>query len=273
MATVREAAPAVSKISLPATGNIVDVFTADGQGYIREAQKELTPWLISVAGYRWHNRVSREFAQQILRNVTIRKGGVFAHWDALALRSKSGVQQLLTKFAASHAHSAGKHQGALRDFIVSLFLPTPEKDIKLRFVKEEVFGIENGAPIMDDDHPAIVEMFNQRIIGALCPMSMNLSSLKFNNCVLRTGNFQAKILFENKDSQAKGETTVLQNRAHPSQQKFFELLGSRVGTRELQIVLCSLFHIFTHTPVGIPTVYVQLEFQLCPYCNVTLNPF
>jgi hypothetical protein len=75
-----------------------------------------------------------------------------------------------------------------------------------------------------------------------------------------------------KDSQAKGrkgETTVLQNFAHPSQQKFFELLG----TRELQIVLCSLFHIFTHTPVGIPTVYVQLEFQLCPYCNVTLNPF
>jgi hypothetical protein len=133
VATVREA-PAVNKVSLPATGNIVDVFTADGQGYIREAQKELTPWLISVAGYRWHNRVSREFAQQILRNVTISKGGVFAHWDALALRSKSGVQQLLTKFAASHAHSAGKHQGALLDFIASLFLPTPETDIKLLFV-------------------------------------------------------------------------------------------------------------------------------------------
>ena len=77
--------------------------------------------------------------------------------------------------------------------------------------------------------------------------------------------------FENKDSQAKGwkgETTVLQNFAHPSQEKFCVLLG----TRELQIVLCSLFHIFTHTPVGIPTVYVQLEFQLCPYCNATLNP-
>ncbi len=155
------------------------------------------------------------------------------------------------------------------DFIVSLFLPTPETDIKLRFVKEEVLEIENGAPIMADDHPAIVEMFNQRIIGALCSMSMNLSSLKFNNCVLQTGNFQAKILFENKDFQAKGETTVLQDRAHSSQQKFFEFLG----TRELQIVLCCLFHIFTHTPVGIPTVHVQLEFQLCPYCNVTLNPF
>ena len=102
-------------------------------------------------------------------------------------------------------------------------------------------------------------------------VNFNRNLSEFNDCVLRTGNSQAKILFENKDSQAKGrkgETTVLQNFAHPSQQKFFELLG----TRELQIVLCSLFHIFTHTPVGIPTVYVQLEFQLCPYCNVGLEP-
>jgi hypothetical protein len=102
-------------------------------------------------------------------------------------------------------------------------------------------------------------------------VNYNRNLSEFNDCFLRTGNSQAKILFENKDSQAKGwkgETTVLQNFAHPSQEKFCELLG----TRELQIVLCSLFHIFTHTPVGIPTVYVQLEFQLCPYCNVGLEP-
>jgi hypothetical protein len=58
-----------------------------------------------------------------------------------------------------------------------LFLTTLETDIRLWFVKEENFGIENGAPIMADDHPAIVEMFDQQIIGALCSMSMNLYSL------------------------------------------------------------------------------------------------
>ncbi len=105
------------------------------------------------------------------------------------------------------------------------------------------------------------------VLGWQAISNRNLS--EFNNCVLLTGNFQAKILFENKDLHAKGETTVLQNRAHPSQQKFVELLVKR----ELQIVLCSLFHIFTHIPVGIQTMYVRLEFQLCPYCNVTLNPF
>ena len=40
------------------------------------------------------------------------------------------------------------------------------------------------------------------------------------------GNFQSKVLFEKKESEAKGETTVLQNRMHPSQQKLFDLLGT-----------------------------------------------
>ena len=42
----------------------------------------------------------------------------------------------------------------------------------------------------------------------------------------RAGNFQSKVLFEKKESEAKGETTVLQNRMHPSQQKLFDLLGT-----------------------------------------------
>ncbi len=72
-------------------------------------------------------------------------------------------------------------------------------------------------------------------------VNFNRNLSEFNDCVLLTGNSQAKILIKNKDSQVKGlngETTVLQNRVHPSRQleKFFELLG----TRELQI-LCSAF--------------------------------
>ena len=41
------------------------------------------------------------------------------------------------------------------------------------------------------------------------------------------GNFQSKVLFETKESEALGETTVLQTRLHPGQQKFFDLLGTR----------------------------------------------
>ncbi len=52
-----------------------------------------------------------------------------------------------------------------------------------------------------------------------------------------------KLLFENKEPQENGETTVLQTSMHPSQEKFkfFEFFC----TQKFQ---CSLFHIFTHTP-------------------------
>ncbi len=43
---------------------------------------------------------------------------------------------------------------------------------------------------------------------------------------LMAANFQTKVLFEAADSQAKGETTPIQLRTHPSQQKFFALLGT-----------------------------------------------
>jgi hypothetical protein len=48
------------------------------------------------------------------------------------------------------------------------------------------------------------------------------------------GNFQTKVLFETAGSQVKGETTAIQNRMHPSQQKFFDLLGTQTlhATRE-----------------------------------------
>jgi hypothetical protein len=48
-----------------------------------------------------------------------------------------------------------------------------------------------------------------------------------NDCSWLAGNTQAKVLFENKGLQAKGETTLLQNSASPSQQKFFEFLGTQ----------------------------------------------
>jgi hypothetical protein len=44
----------------------------------------------------------------------------------------------------------------------------PENKI-LIFVKEEVFGISDGLSIIDKDHPVMVEMFAQDIIGGTLP--------------------------------------------------------------------------------------------------------
>ncbi len=163
-------APVVS-VCLPATGGIVDVFTANGQTYVRDVQKDLVPRVIAHSGYRWHNAVARNEMIQILRFLTIRKGGVYARWDALAARSQhlkyNNVKTLGNRVAASHAHAARNHQAYVSRAVQKLFQDTPD-DQKLCFVKEEVFGITDGGPIIGADHPVLTEMFAIPIAGALC---------------------------------------------------------------------------------------------------------
>jgi hypothetical protein len=158
---------AVSAI-LPTTGGLMDVFAGNGQTYIRDIQTELVPRMIAVVGHRWHNSVNRDTMIQILRYLTIRKGGVYAHWDALHARSakSNNAKALGDKIAKSHAHAAGKHQAFVRTAVVKLFQDTPN-DKKLNFVKEEVFGIIEGRPIIGPDHPIVLEMMAQPIVGTL----------------------------------------------------------------------------------------------------------
>jgi hypothetical protein len=55
-----------------------------------------------------------------------------------------------------------------------------------------------------------------------------VESVAPDRCAGLVGNYQAKVLFKQADSDAKVESTVLQNRMHLSQQKFFDLLGMHI---------------------------------------------
>ena len=55
------------------------------------------------------------------------------------------------------------HQAYLNRAIYKLFQATPD-DMKLCFVKEEVFGIADGGPIIGADHPVMTEVFAAPII-------------------------------------------------------------------------------------------------------------
>jgi hypothetical protein len=66
----------------------------------------------------------------------------------------------------SHAHATRMHKLYVREAVAKLFRATPN-DNKLCFVKEEVFGITDGGPIIGPDHPVMRKMFAQPITGAL----------------------------------------------------------------------------------------------------------
>ena len=93
------------------------------------------------------------------------------HWDALNARSarSNSAIALGAQFAKSHAHAAGNHQALVRTAVTKLFQHTPN-DKKMCFVKEEVFGITDGCPIIGPngpDHPVVVEMMAQPKVGTL----------------------------------------------------------------------------------------------------------
>ncbi len=139
-------------------------------------QKTLVPRMIASAGYRWHNSISRDLMTWIqqLRQLTIVLGGVHVHWDALEALSpgQSDARAVAKTFIQNHAHAARNHRAAVAAAVFRLFVYTPYSvpEIKiLNFVKEEVFGISDGLPIIDKDHPAMVEMFAQDIIGGALP--------------------------------------------------------------------------------------------------------
>jgi hypothetical protein len=158
----------VVSVPIPAQGSIVEVLTGQTQSYIRDIQKVLIPRAIAYSGYRWHNSLCRPEMLQILRHITIRKGGVYVHWDALNARSEktNNANVLGRKAAASHAHATRDHKDYVSATVAKLFRATPN-DKKLCFVKEEVFGITDGGPIIGPDHPVMLEMFAQPITGAL----------------------------------------------------------------------------------------------------------
>ena len=67
----------------------------------------------------------------------------------------------------------------------------------------------------------------QQIVGTLCCFVFYIVVEPSDPCAGLAGTFLSKVLFdsETKDSEDGGETTAIQIRNHPSQQKFFELFG------------------------------------------------
>jgi hypothetical protein len=61
-----------------------------------------------------------------------------------------------------------------------------------------------------------------------CDSNIVVESEAPDRCAGLVGNNQSNVLFEQAGSEKKGETTVLQDRTHPSQKKFFALLGTHI---------------------------------------------
>ncbi len=116
-------------------------------------------------------------------------------------------------------------QALVRTAVAKMFQDTPNDQKKLCFVKGEVVGIPDGGPIIRPDHQVVVEMMAQPEVGTLYCFMFHIVVESSDHFAWPAGNFL--VLFKAKDSETAGETTAVQIRKHPSQEKFFEFLGKR----------------------------------------------
>ena len=76
--------------------------------------------------------------------------------------------------------------------------------------------------------------------GALCCFPWHVVVESPDRCAELVGNYKTKVLFEKADSDDNGETMVLQNRMHPSQQKFFDFLGTHISMPIITYLYCNV---------------------------------
>jgi len=134
--------------------------------------------IIARSGIRWHSAANKPIIISVLRNYIIDNDidGLAEHYDSMRDRSDRGEKIMVTKFLRSAQHAARQHREYVAWIIDRLFEPTPNEPQMVR-VKEEVFGVAGGAPIIQPTNDAMMDLRNQPK-GAQC--SHLIESLEYS---------------------------------------------------------------------------------------------
>ena len=121
-------------------------------------QQEILEEIIARFVMRWWNHtVSSKVSASIVCNAVINNIEIFGNvFDDLYSARPKCLTRLLVKALASHGHAARGdrgHRAKLAFFMGRLFHKTADPWTK--FVKGKVFGVQNGVPILSEDHPVM----------------------------------------------------------------------------------------------------------------------
>ena len=80
--------------------------------------------------------------------------GIFGEvFDELVEAKPRSLGWVLIKLCQSHGHAVRAHHGKMASVIARLFSETD--DPRTNFVKDKLFGVKDGAPILSHDHPVM----------------------------------------------------------------------------------------------------------------------
>jgi hypothetical protein len=174
-------------------------------GSFARAISRITPELIARLGAKWHGAHNKAAAANVMRNAVIALdlNGLAASYDDLAAADKKMEIEVVTRMLRSGQHAARQHRERTAALVRELFAQTPADNEALRDVKLNVFGVEDGKPIMDPKkHPVFPALHRVYAGDSLYPHDL--------------------VLFE---TEAEHES-VLDQGGLPEQKEFMNLLGN-----------------------------------------------
>ena len=152
-------------------------------------------------------------------------GGISSREDYIELRNASTDAENV--FFSKLQGSLQKNMGGLRLRMRNLVAEFVEEDTTcpmINYVKEHVFGVEGGMPLVPRGHHVLNACFEHP-----CP-SMKGTLLSFVKesptlTLLRSGKPRTWTFFESAESLSKGRITCLSNMSQPFQKSVGEFLG------------------------------------------------
>ena len=134
-----------------------------GRAFAGAVLKEATPRMILEKGLRFQSFAQRSELGALLRHAVITKdiAGIADRYDAAVNQWSAEETKYLGELAKAQGKIANAHHKLTADILTQLFTKTYEPDIN--HVKEEVFGLQEGAPI---SHPTIKALLKVVPTGA-----------------------------------------------------------------------------------------------------------
>lgn len=131
-----------------------------GQEIMRHIQSCCVSWLVNLLGIRWSGSLFRGQVAPIVQHLVIKNQ--FAGIDSIDKYNacKHAVPKsefyFLQVIQQTQNKTAKQHRDKIREIIMDFFSQTSDKMINT--IKQELFNVAGGAPIVGSDHPVLQEM-------------------------------------------------------------------------------------------------------------------
>jgi hypothetical protein len=130
----------------------------------------MTPECIARIGNKWYGAHNKTICANMMRAIVRHDNiqGLSKIYDRLRVNSPKAELEVVSRFLRSGQHAYRFNRDSAAALVVSLFQQTPPDDVEMLYIKETVFGVRGGAPLMDSTHPCLVALATVYTGAFLC---------------------------------------------------------------------------------------------------------